>query len=71
MRDRKLSDQTLPVKAVGTLVSPSIRAYTLAAEKSRTFPTGRLKLLRSKDSSCGSVYQKQLFGLFSSFGLFG
>jgi len=59
MRDRKLSDQTLPVKAVGTLVSPSIRAYTLAAEKSRTFPTGRLKLLCSKDSGRSSVYRQQ------------
>ncbi len=35
MRDRKLSDQTLPVKAAGTLVSPSVRSYNLAAAKSR------------------------------------
>ena len=40
MRDRKLSDQTLPVKAAGTLVSPSARSYDLAAEKSpKLFPT--------------------------------
>ena len=37
MRDRKLSDQTLPVKAAGTLVSPSVRSYDLAAEKSPKF----------------------------------
>jgi len=36
MRDRKLSDQTLPVKAAGTLVSPSIYFfYGLTAVKSR------------------------------------
>jgi hypothetical protein len=35
MRDRKLLDQTLPGKAIGTLVSPSIGLYDLAAEKSR------------------------------------
>jgi len=40
MRDRKLSDQTLPVKAAGTLVSPSVRSYGLAAEKSpKLLPT--------------------------------
>lgn len=43
MRDRKLSDQTLPVKAVGTLVSPSIRFYDPVTEKSRTFPTRKLE----------------------------
>jgi len=37
MRDRKLLDQTLPVKAAGTLVSPSARSYDLAAAKSRKF----------------------------------
>ena len=37
MRDRKLLDQTLPVKAAGTLVSPSARYYDLAAAKSRKF----------------------------------
>lgn len=35
MRDRKLSDLTLPVKAAGTLVSPSARFYDHAAAKSR------------------------------------
>jgi len=39
MRDRKLSDQTLLVKAAGTLVSPSKRSYDLAAAKSRKLPT--------------------------------
>ena len=34
MRDRKLLDQTLPGKAIGTLVSPSIEVYDLAAKKS-------------------------------------
>ena len=43
MRDWKLSDQTLPAKAVGTLVSPSIRPYTHVAEKSRKFSTGQLE----------------------------
>jgi hypothetical protein len=38
MRDRKLSDQTLPVQAAGTLVSPSERFYDRVAEKSRKFP---------------------------------
>jgi hypothetical protein len=35
MRDRKLLDQTLPGKAIGTLVSPSIELYDLAPGKSR------------------------------------
>src|SRR6476646_8533000 len=38
MRDRKLSDQTLLVKAAGTLVSPSARSYDLGARKSRKLP---------------------------------
>jgi len=42
--------------------------YTLAVGKSRTFPTEHLELFRSKNSGRSSVYQKQLFGLFGSFG---
>ncbi len=39
MRDRKLSDQTLPVKEAGTLVSPLENNYDLAAAKSRRLRT--------------------------------
>jgi hypothetical protein len=42
MRDRKLSDQTLPVQAAGTLVSPSERFYDLVAEKSRKSSTRQM-----------------------------
>ena len=35
MRDRKLSDQTLPIQEAGTLVSPLVKTYDLATTKSR------------------------------------
>jgi hypothetical protein len=56
MRDRKLSDQTLPVKAAGTLVSPSQQtqqSYNLATRKSRKLPHRSGKLHR-QECSCSS-----------------
>lgn len=55
MRDRKLSDQTLPVKAAGTLVSPSGESYDLATAKSRNFSQPSSTILPS-ECGCSNLF---------------
>jgi len=60
MRDRKLLDQTLPEKAIGTLVSPSTWLYDRATEKSRKSSAQQMgqqerRGMRAKGGRAGNV----------------